>query len=191
MGLIKSDEPFMNLLTQGMVTLGGSAMSKSKGNIVSPDEIVSKYGADTARLFILFAAPPEKQLDWSSDGVEGCWRFINRVWRLQEVVNTKSSVPATDKAKQDLLRAMHVCIKKVTEDISLKHQFNTAISSVMELVNTMYLILQVAMAARVGDSRMTPSNSMAVVTKANMGKLSDISGTEAISSVKNQRTVGS
>ena len=138
MGLIKSDEPFMNLLTQGMVTLGGSAMSKSKGNIVSPDEIVSKYGADTARLFILFAAPPEKQLDWSSDGVEGCWRFINRVWRLQEVVNTKSSVPATDKAKQDLLRAMHVCIKKVTEDISQKAQFNTAISAVMELVNAMY-----------------------------------------------------
>ena len=138
MGLIKSDEPFMNLLTQGMVTLGGSAMSKSKGNIVSPDEIVSKYGADTARLFILFAAPPEKQLDWSSDGVEGCWRFINRVWRLQELVNTKSSVPATDKAKQDLLRAMHVCIKKVGEDISVKHQFNTAISAVMELVNAMY-----------------------------------------------------
>ena len=139
MGLVKSDEPFMNLLTQGMVTLGGSAMSKSKGNIVSPDEIVSKYGADTARLFILFAAPPEKQLDWSSDGVEGCWRFINRVWRLQDLVNTKSSVAATDKDKQELLRAMHICIKKVTEDISLKHQFNTAISSVMELVNAMYL----------------------------------------------------
>ena len=138
MGLIKSDEPFLNLLTQGMVTLGGSAMSKSKGNIVSPDEIVSKYGADTARLFILFAAPPEKQLDWSSDGVEGCWRFINRVWRLQELVNTKASVPATEIAKQDLLRAMHVCIKKVGEDISVKHQFNTAISAVMELVNTMY-----------------------------------------------------
>ncbi len=139
MGLVKSDEPFMNLLTQGMVTLGGSAMSKSKGNIVSPDEIVAKYGADTARLFILFAAPPEKQLDWSDDGVEGCWRFINRVWRLQELVQTKMQVVATDKAKQDLLRAMHVCIKKVTEDISQKHQFNTAISSVMELVNTMYV----------------------------------------------------
>jgi len=139
MGLVKSDEPFMNLLTQGMVTLGGSAMSKSKGNIVSPDEIVSKYGADTARLFILFAAPPEKQLDWSSDGVEGCWRFINRVWRLQDLVNTKSSVAATDKDKENLLRAMHICIKKVTEDISVKHQFNTAISSVMELVNAMYL----------------------------------------------------
>ena len=139
MGLIKSDEPFMNLLTQGMVTLGGSAMSKSKGNIVSPDEIVSKYGADTARLFILFAAPPEKQLDWSNDGVEGCWRFINRVWRLQEIVQTKASIVATDKAKQNLLRAMHICIKKVTEDISQKHQFNTAISSIMELVNTMYL----------------------------------------------------
>ena len=139
MGLVKSDEPFMNLLTQGMVTLGGSAMSKSKGNIVSPDEIVSEYGADTARLFILFAAPPEKQLDWSDDGVEGCWRFINRVWRLQELVNTKSQIPATQKDKDDLLRNMHVCIKKVTEDISVKHQFNTAISSVMELVNAMYL----------------------------------------------------
>ena len=139
MGLVKSDEPFINLLTQGMVTLGGSAMSKSKGNIVSPDEIVSKYGADTARLFILFAAPPEKQLDWSADGVEGCWRFINRVWRLQELVQTKAPIVATDKAKQDLLRAMHICIKKVTEDISQKHQFNTAISSVMELVNTMFL----------------------------------------------------
>ena len=139
MGLVKSDEPFINLLTQGMVTLGGSAMSKSKGNIVSPDEIVSKYGADTARLFILFAAPPEKQLDWSADGVEGCWRFINRVWRLQELIQTKSPIVATDKAKQDLLRAMHICIKKVTEDISQKHQFNTAISSIMELVNTMYL----------------------------------------------------
>ena len=139
LGLVKSNEPFKNLLTQGMVTLGGSAMSKSKGNIVSPDEIVSKYGADTARLFILFAAPPEKQLDWSDDGVEGCWRFINRVWRLQDVLNIKSDVAATDKSKEELLRSMHVCIKKVTEDIQKEHQFNTAISSVMELVNVMYV----------------------------------------------------
>lgn len=139
LGLVKSNEPFKNLLTQGMVTLGGSAMSKSKGNIVSPDEIVSKYGADTARLFILFAAPPEKQLDWSDDGVEGCWRFINRVWRLQDVLNIKSDAAATDKAKEELLRSMHICIKKVTEDIGKEHQLNTAISSVMELVNAMYV----------------------------------------------------
>ena len=139
LGLVNTNEPFKNLLTQGMVTLGGSAMSKSKGNIVSPDEIIEKYGADTARLFILFAAPPEKQLDWSDDGLEGCWRFINRVWRLQELVKTKSEVPATAEAKEALLRSMHLCIKKVTEDIGKEHQFNTAISSVMELVNAMYV----------------------------------------------------
>jgi len=138
LGLARDSEPFTNLLTQGMVTLGGSAMSKSKGNIVSPDEIVEKYGADTARLFILFAAPPQKQLDWSSDGVEGCWRFINRIWRLLDVINTKSANPATDKDKADLLRMMHKTIKKVTEDIEKEFQFNTAISSVMELVNALY-----------------------------------------------------
>ncbi|GAB1401540.1 leucine--tRNA ligase [Elusimicrobiota bacterium] len=139
LGLVNTNEPFKNLLTQGMVTLGGSAMSKSKGNVVSPDEIIEKYGADTARLFILFAAPPEKQLDWSDDGLEGCWRFINRVWRLQEVIKTKSELVATDNAKESLLRSMHVCIKKVTEDIGKEHQLNTAISSVMELVNIMYV----------------------------------------------------
>ncbi|MFA7074994.1 MAG: class I tRNA ligase family protein, partial [Endomicrobiaceae bacterium] len=89
--------------------------------------------------FILFAAPPEKQLDWSDDGVEGCWRFINRVWRLQELINTSSGINVTDKAKEDLLRSMHVCIKKVTEDIGKEHQLNTAISSIMELVNVMYV----------------------------------------------------
>lgn len=138
LGLVKSDEPFTNLLTQGMVTLGGSAMSKSKGNTVSPDEIVEEFGADTARLFILFAAPPQKQLDWSTEGVEGCWRFINRIWRLQEIVNTKSETPATDKEKSELLRIMHHTIKKVTQDIEKEFQFNTAISSVMELVNALY-----------------------------------------------------
>jgi leucyl-tRNA synthetase len=92
-GLIKSDEPFTNLLTQGMVTLDGSAMSKSRGNVVSPDKIIEKYGADTARLFILFAAPPQKQLEWSMDGVEGCWRFINRIWRLQEIVDAEGNSP--------------------------------------------------------------------------------------------------
>ncbi|MDR2426959.1 MAG: leucine--tRNA ligase [Endomicrobium sp.] len=138
LGMVKTDEPFTNLLTQGMVTLGGSAMSKSKGNIVSPDEIIEKYGADTARLFILFAAPPQKQLDWSVDGVEGCWRFINRVWRLYDLVAVKSQNTASDKDKAELLRITHQTIKKVTDDIEKEFQFNTAISSVMELVNALY-----------------------------------------------------
>ena len=136
--LAKHDEPFTNLLTHGMVTLGGSAMSKSKGNIVSPDEIIKKYGADTARLFILFATPTQKQLDWSSDGVEGCWRFINRVWRLFDIISTKSNVAATEKDKEDILRITHQTIKKVTYDIEKEFQFNTAISSIMELVNALY-----------------------------------------------------
>jgi leucyl-tRNA synthetase len=117
LGLAKDNEPFSNLLTQGMVTLNGAAMSKSKGNTVSPDEIIEKYGADTARLFILFAAPPHKQLDWSDDGVEGCWRFINRIWRLQEIVNTKNTETADEKSKKELLRLAHKTVKKVTNDI--------------------------------------------------------------------------
>jgi leucyl-tRNA synthetase len=137
LGIAKHDEPFTNLLTQGMVTLGGSAMSKSKGNIVSPDEIIPKYGADTLRLFILFAAPVEKQLDWSSDGIEGCWRFINRIWRLFDVVSTKSVEVACQKNKDELLKLMHKTIKKVTCDVE-KLQLNTAISSVMELVKGLY-----------------------------------------------------
>ncbi|MCL2144302.1 MAG: leucine--tRNA ligase [Endomicrobia bacterium] len=138
LGMVNADEPFTNLLTQGMVTLGGSAMSKSKGNTVSPDEIVEKYGADTARLFILFAAPPQKQLEWSAEGVEGCWRFINRIWRLQNIVNSKAATAASDNDKAEILRIMHQTIKKVTGDIEKEHQFNTAISSVMELVNYLY-----------------------------------------------------
>jgi leucyl-tRNA synthetase len=138
LGFAKDNEPFTNLLTQGMVTLGGSAMSKSKGNTVSPDEIVEEYGADTARLFILFAAPPQKQLDWSTEGVEGCWRFINRIWRLQDIVNSKSESAASDNDKAEILRIMHQTIKKVSGDIEKEHQFNTAISSVMELVNYLY-----------------------------------------------------
>jgi leucyl-tRNA synthetase len=141
LGLVKHDEPFVNLLTQGMVILCGSAMSKSKGNVVNPDEVLQKYGADTARLFVLFAAPPQKQFDWSSSGIEGCCRFINRVWCLFDVVNTKSIVAiaaVSQKDKDDILRIMHKTVKKVTVDIEKKIQFNTAISSIMELVNALY-----------------------------------------------------
>ncbi|MDR0723986.1 MAG: class I tRNA ligase family protein, partial [Endomicrobium sp.] len=138
LGIVKYDEPFTNLLTQGMVTLGGSAMSKSKGNIVSPDEIILKYGADTLRLFILFAAPPEKQFDWSSDNIEGCWRFINRVWRLFDIINIKVDELASKEDKDNILKLMHQTVKKVTLDIGEKLQLNTAISSIMELVNALY-----------------------------------------------------
>jgi len=139
MGIVKNDEPFSNLLTQGMVTLNGSAMSKSKGNIVCPDEMIQKYGADTLRLFILFAAPIQKQLDWSSEGVVGCRRFINRIWRLFNIIHVKSNVPASEKTKADILQLMHYTIKKVTNDIEKEFQFNTAISSIMELVNFLYI----------------------------------------------------
>jgi len=138
LGIVKHDEPFVNLLTQGMVTLNGSAMSKSKGNIVSPDKIIEKYGADTVRLFILFAAPPQKQLDWTAENLEGCWRFINRIRRLYDVVHTKSENVASEKDKTGVLRIMHRTVKKVTVDIEKEFQFNTAISSVMELVNFLY-----------------------------------------------------
>lgn len=142
-GLSPVDEPFKNLLTQGMVLKDGAKMSKSKGNVVSPEEIISKYGADTARLFILFAAPPERDLEWSDTGVEGSFRFLNRVWRL--VYELKAYVSSTDslieiKGKEDkeLNYVINNTIKKVTEDISQRFNFNTAISAIMELVNETY-----------------------------------------------------
>lgn len=137
--LVSANEPFKGLLTQGMVLKDGSKMSKSKGNVVSPEEIVNTYGADTARLFILFAAPVDRDLDWSDQGVEGSYRFLNRVWRI---VNTISNMPHTAnpllKNEIDLRRELHRTIKKVTNDLDGKFNFNTAISAIMELVNALY-----------------------------------------------------
>ena len=140
LGLLKSDEPFTRLLNQGMVTLGGTAMSKSKGNIIDPDHIIEKYGADTMRLFILFASPPEKDLEYSDTGVEGAWRFLNRVWRLVEKINNneiKGDKPQ-EAARNELTRKTHIAIKKVSEDLENKFGFNTAIAALMELVNAIY-----------------------------------------------------
>ncbi|RJE47096.1 MULTISPECIES: leucine--tRNA ligase [unclassified Dehalobacter] len=149
-GYLQVDEPFANLLTQGMVCMDGSKMSKSKGNVVSPEEIISKYGADTARMFILFAAPPERDLEWSEQGVEGCYRFLNRVWRLIDQYQAalasagngnsecESSTELDAKAKQ-MRFTTHSTIRKVTNDVGSRFNFNTAISSIMELVNTLYL----------------------------------------------------
>jgi len=140
--LLDYDEPFTNLLTQGMVIKDGAKMSKSLGNVVSPEEIIAKYGADTARLFILFAAPVERDLDWSDQGVQGSYRFLNRVWRILEIFEDaikagKDNYDAetlTDEEKI-LRRTLHKTIKKVTEDLRDRFAFNTAISSLMELVN--------------------------------------------------------
>ena len=142
-GICPVDEPFKNLLTQGMVLKDGTKMSKSKGNVVSPEEIISKYGADTARLFILFASPPEKELEWSDAGVEGSYRFLNRVHRLVYELNEKiKDVPPTNQAisaeDKKLSYALNATVKKVSEDIGGRFNFNTAISSIMELVNEIY-----------------------------------------------------
>ena len=142
-GLVDCKEPFANLLTQGMVNEDGKKMSKSIGNVVSPEEIINKYGADTARLFILFAAPPEKELDWSDAGVEGSYRFLNRVWRLvsEFVEKNYNSTDAIEIKSQDdkkLNLTLNATIKKITEDVSNRFNFNTAISSIMELVNELY-----------------------------------------------------
>jgi len=142
-GVCPVDEPFTNLLTQGMVLKDGTKMSKTKGNVVSPEVIVNKYGADTARLFILFAAPPEKELEWSDAGVEGSYRFLNRVYRLVfELADKIKDAPKTYKAEtsddKKLAYAMSAAIKKVSEDIGGRFNFNTAISSIMEFVNEIY-----------------------------------------------------
>ena len=145
LGYLEVDEPFLNLLTQGMVIKDGAKMSKSKGNVVDPDEMVETYGADTVRLFCLFAAPPEKDLEWSAQGVEGASRFLGRVWRL--VADHRDSLRGTapyagngslGKELAELHRKTHLTIKKVTEDIRDRFHFNTAIAAVMELVNQLY-----------------------------------------------------
>ena len=150
-GLVEYDEPFVNLLTQGMVIKDGAKMSKSLGNVVSPEEILEKYGADTARLFILFAAPPERELEWSDQGVEGSFRFLSRVWRIVyhfgDIAGQKQAaydVSALTEADKELRRALHASIKKVTEDVEQRFNFNTAISSLMELVNALYAYKEAA-----------------------------------------------
>jgi leucyl-tRNA synthetase len=141
LGHISADEPFVNLLTQGMVIKDGAKMSKSKGNVVDPNALISKYGADTARLFSLFAAPPEKDLDWNDQGVEGSFRFLGRIWklvhdRLEVIKNAGPIVSGSLTAEERALRrAVHKTIRKVTEDLEERFHFNTAIASVMELLN--------------------------------------------------------
>lgn len=144
LGYVSCDEPFENLLTQGMVLKDGTKMSKSLGNVVSPEEIIGKYGADTARLFILFAAPPERDLEWSDTAVEGSYRFLNRVFRYiddnKDKIDFASSYDVASLTSEDkeLRYTLNYAIKKATDDISIRFNFNTAISCIMELVNGLY-----------------------------------------------------
>ena len=147
-GYMQLSEPFANLLTQGMVLMDGAKMSKSKGNTVDPNAMIEKYGADTVRLFCLFAAPPERDFDWTDSGIEGSHRFITRLWRLaSELLGKIPPLEACTSKAQNAINAKgkelrfkeHSTVKKVTEDINNRFQFNTAIAAIMELVNMMYL----------------------------------------------------
>ncbi len=142
-GLTIADEPFTNLLTQGMVLKDGAKMSKSKGNTVDPQALVERYGADTVRLFAMFAAPPEQSLEWSDSGVEGGYRFLKRLWHLVRNHTAQGAAPALDvagltDAQRDTRRKVHETIRKASEDIGRRFTFNTGIAGVMELVNTLY-----------------------------------------------------
>ncbi|MEW6309062.1 MAG: leucine--tRNA ligase [Bacillota bacterium] len=137
-GMVNFTEPFTRLLTQGMVVMGGAKMSKSKGNVVSPDEMIKRYGADAVRLFILFASPPERDLEWSNQGAEGAFRFLQRVWRLVLESRGLPGNPTVGPQEEDLMRLTHQTIKRITTDIRERMNFNTAIAAAMELVNGLY-----------------------------------------------------
>ncbi len=144
LGLVSFDEPFQNLFTQGMIIKDGAKMSKSKGNVVSPDELIKKYGADTVRIYTLFVGPPDRDAEWNDRAVEGAYRFLGRVWRLvhqhlERANKADDALPSEPSdAERELRRIVHATTKKVTEDIEERFHFNTAISALMEMVNAMY-----------------------------------------------------
>jgi leucyl-tRNA synthetase len=149
LGFVDLDEPFRRLLTQGMVIKDGAKMSKSKGNVVDPDSLIERYGADTARLFCLFASPPERDLDWSDQGVEGMSRFLGRVWRLVQGALPRLAAPGTLPSSEaavdrELHRATHQTIRRVTADVVDRLHFNTAIAAVMELVTATLAVVDSA-----------------------------------------------
>ncbi len=155
LGLVPCAEPFTRLLTQGMVIKDGAKMSKSKGNVVDPDLIIKKYGADTVRLFMLFASPPDKDLDWSDKGVEGCFRFVGRVWRFVDKYRslyTKDQVGAAElsAALKNVRSELHRTVKSVSYDIAERMQFNTAIARMMELTNALYQLPEEEASTREG-----------------------------------------
>jgi leucyl-tRNA synthetase len=142
-GWVNGDEPFTNLLTQGMVLKDGAKMSKSKGNTVDPEAYIERYGADSLRLFILFAAPPDQSLEWTDAGVEGAYRFLKRVWKMvqahvQEKPDTLNAYPTKETlspAQKKLRRHTHLTLQKVTDDLGRRYMFNTAIAAIMEFTH--------------------------------------------------------
>jgi len=172
LGYVHVDEPFSNLLTQGMVLKDGAKMSKSKGNVVDPDEMIAEYGADTVRLFCLFAAPPDRDMEWSDQGIEGAFRFLNRLWRLvEELQDVLTPIGAgyrfdkdsLSKSGKQLLSKEHQTIAKVSADISNRFQFNTAIAAVMELVNLIYLVKDELKETELGQKQLSSAISTVCV----------------------------
>ena len=145
LGMIDHKEPFTHLLTQGMVLKDGAVMSKSKGNVVDPDSMTQKYGSDALRLYVMFVAPPEKEVEWTDSGLEGSFRFLARVWRIADqwrdgLVGGRGLIDhaSLSGAERNLRRKTHDTIKRVTVDIDVRQQMNTAVSAMMELVNELY-----------------------------------------------------
>jgi leucyl-tRNA synthetase len=165
LGLTTLDEPFTRLLTQGMVLKDGAVMSKSKGNVVDPDEMIGKYGADALRLYVVFVAPPEKEIEWSDAGLEGSFRFLARVWRLVDQIcetiggdgiPSPAGLELSD-AERALRRKTHETIRRVTLDLDPRVHLNTAISALMELVNELYTFCERAGCIRVGRAAVEPA----------------------------------
>jgi leucyl-tRNA synthetase len=155
LGLIKNDEPVERLFTQGMVIKDRQKMSKSRGNVVSPDEMIARYGADSARMYALFAAPPDRDLDWQEDGVAGVSRFLGKVYRFvtRHAGAAAGALPSElTPDEQTVLRKLHQTIAKITEDFSDRWHFNTSIAAIMELVNTLNAAETAIEAGRVGPS---------------------------------------
>ncbi len=147
LGLVDHAEPFTHLLTQGMVLKDGAVMSKSKGNVVDPDAMIQKFGADALRLYVTFVAPPEKEIEWTDAGLEGSYRFLTRVWRLVdhwdetiagEGIDSPEGCTSLNPAEKAVRRKTHDTIRRVTVDIEQRQQLNTAVSAMMELVNALY-----------------------------------------------------
>jgi leucyl-tRNA synthetase len=151
-GLIKNSEPARRLFTQGMVIAEGAKMSKSKGNVVGADMLAERFGADTARMFVLFAAPPEKEVDWRSEGAEGISRFLGRVYRFATRNIGRTDFPAPSDADRKVRRKLHQTLKKVTEDFETRWHFNTCIAAIMELVNELYAEEARISAAAMGEA---------------------------------------
>jgi leucyl-tRNA synthetase len=178
LGMTHLSEPFTRLLTQGMVLKNGQVMSKSKGNVVDPDDMIQKYGADALRLYVMFVAPPEKEIEWTDAGLEGSFRFLARVWRLTDSLRETiggEGIPSPstlelNESERALRRKTHETIKRVTIDLDPRVHLNTAVSAMMELVNELYAFCTASKCLSVGEEpevgRIAPPSTIAVLKEA-------------------------